>query len=41
MTIEDTLNEFQKKRIFERLKLDFNEELEKSKNNLERKRFSN
>lgn len=31
MTIEDTLNKFQKRRVLERLKLNFNEELNKSK----------
>lgn len=40
MTIEDTLTEFQKRRINERLNLDFNRELEKSKTSLERKNFT-
>lgn len=39
MTIEETLNEFQKRRLSERLKLNFYEELKKSKKNLERKQF--
>ena len=40
MTIEDTLNENQKYRIQQRLKLDFHKELEISKNSSERKKFS-
>lgn len=39
LTINDTLNEFQKKRINYRINLDFNSELEKSNKKKQRKIF--